>query len=88
MLCNCFQVLTPREAWGQLVDEVRELLVDRSREELADVCFATGRLLGALTGRRFVYVPGSGPSWRKFEERFRQTGCIRSARNRERGIGC
>lgn len=84
-MCRCMRVLEPREALEHCLDEMRELIEGRNKEEASDVAFTVGRLLGAVMGRIYVRVPGDGMAYEKMHRRYRETGCVRSLAHREMG---
>lgn len=79
--CGCMRPVPVRQAVRDIVDEAVELLREPSRDELSDVAYGIGRLLGAVVGRTYVPVPGDGLHVRKIEERMAEYGCIRSRRH-------
>ena len=79
--CRCMQPVPVRQALRDIADETVELLREPSRDELSDIAYGIGRLLGALTGRTYVPVPGGARHVRKIEERMAEYGCIRSRRH-------
>jgi hypothetical protein len=89
-MCPCFAVLTPKAALFDVLDELRELLHAETRDdaldEVSDVCFGVGRLLGAVSRRSWVYVPGSKRHVLKITHRMEHHGCIRSSRHLEDGV--
>lgn len=87
--CGCVKVITVRKAVGVIYDEVKELLesrdIEEAKEELSDVCFSIGRLLGAIIGKTYVAVPYDGRCQDKRVKRLKEHGCIRSKRNLVKG---
>lgn len=79
--CACSAKLPVREASRELAAELVELLKEPSRDELSDVCYALGRLLGASIGRDYVKVPGDRLHINKVNTRLQEYGCIRSLRH-------
>ncbi|WP_216726058.1 hypothetical protein [Hymenobacter siberiensis] len=76
-----FQVLTLSEAYTTLKDEVVEFIESPSRDELSDIAFGIGRLVGALLGRKYVSVPYDGLHVAKCNERMAEYGHFRSRRH-------
>jgi hypothetical protein len=70
-----------KEIW----DEVKEVCEAESweevKDEVSDVMFGVGRLLGYGCGRVYVPVWYDGRHVRKIEARFEEYGCVRSKRN-------
>ena len=81
MLCACWLVLTRREALGHLAEELGEWVAKPSRDEVSDVMFSIGRLVGAMRGVHYVSMPGDKLHWKKITRRMQEYGCIRSKRN-------
>lgn len=79
--CACASRIAPSTAFGHLADELRELFSEPSLDELSDVCFAWGRLVGSLLGRAYVRTPFDGRHRRKMHERMTAHGCVRSGRH-------
>lgn len=92
--CGCISVRSSREALGdmfsrELVDgkvrgEFYELLAVRSwaefRDEMSDMSYGFGRLLGGLVGKPYVHVPGDALHLAKMDARMAEYGCVRSTR--------
>jgi len=79
--CDCFRMIGMRRAVLYVLDEVGEFLWRPSLEEASDICFAMGRLLGTLAGRKYVNVPGDSMTIEKMRERMMTYGCIQSERH-------
>jgi hypothetical protein len=79
--CGCFQPLTPAAAVRDILDELRELVAEPSRDEASDIAFGVGRLLGSLARRPYVPVPFAGLHIEKVAHRMLEHGCIRSKRH-------
>lgn len=77
--CKCVSVaVEPSEMWPYLVDEVKEFIDEPSMDELSDVVWSLGRLLGGFVGILYIPLPGMGRHIRKMDERMSKWGCIRS----------
>jgi len=74
-------VLAPRQALRDLLDELREFVSEPSRDELSDIAFGLGRLLGALSRRVYVPVWGAADHVTKIADRMNTYGCVRSRRH-------
>lgn len=79
--CDCVSTLSVPEAVGHLLDESLELLKEPSLDELSDVCYATGRLLGSVLRRPYVGVLFDDRHKAKMRERMLEYGCVRSRRH-------
>ena len=79
--CGCVAPVTLRAGTQDIVDECREFLREPSRDELSDICFGVGRLLGTLTGAAYRRVPFAGPHITKIVLRMDEHGCVRSRRH-------
>lgn len=70
-----------KEIW----DEVKEVCEAESweevKDEVSDVMFGVGRLMGYMVGRVYVSVWYDGRHVKKIEKRFEEYGCVRSKRN-------
>jgi hypothetical protein len=70
-----------KEIWDEMKEVYEAESWEEVKDEVSDVMFGVGRLMGYVVGR--VYVP----MWydvrhvRKIEKRFEEYGCVRSARN-------
>lgn len=73
-----------RQGFGDLIDEAKELMSARGREELleelSDVTYAVGRLCGAVIKRPYVPMPFDKRHRDKIQKRVERYGCIRSER--------
>lgn len=76
--CSCFKRRTVSDAIRDIADEVAEFVAQPSRDELSDICFGIGRLLGSLVGREYVRFMGDGAHVAKINKRMSDYGCIRS----------
>lgn len=79
--CKCLSKQTPGEAFHSLTAELGELVHEPSRDELSDVAFGIGRLLGSLTRSKYRRVPFARLHIAKISVRMEQHGCVRSARH-------
>lgn len=83
--CGCVKVITVRNAIGIIFDELKELMESRdmeeAKEEMSDMCFSVGRLLGSIIGKTYVAVPYDRRCQDKRIKRLKEYGCIRSKRN-------
>ena len=84
--CECYVKRKVKDACVDIFDELVELVKVRSlvdfKDELSDVCFGMGRLLGSLIGKEYVRFIGDGAHIRKIECRMIEYGCIRSYKKR------
>ena len=71
-----------RQALADVVDEVIEFVHAPSMDEFSDISWGIGRLLGALTSRAVVRMPGDGRHYRKIAARMAEYGCVRSKRHK------
>jgi len=82
--CACFGVRSFGDAVKDIADELKECMEVKSvaelKDELSDVCWGVGRLLGGLVGRVYVHVPGDGAHYQKVMRRMDEYGCVRSKR--------
>jgi len=79
--CGCLSRISPSAAFRDIRDEVVELFKDPSLDELSDVFFGLGRLLGSLTGAPYRRVPLAGRHIEKVAARMSAHGCVRSPRH-------
>lgn len=79
--CSCHKKLPPVKALRDIGSEAVEFVRDPSLDELSDIMYGVGRLLGGLTGREYVSVPGDGRHITKIRGRMLEYGCIRSSRH-------
>jgi hypothetical protein len=84
--CACMGTLSPKQALKDLADEAVELAKEPSRDELSDVVFAVGRLLGSLINKPLVALPGSRLHVEKISHRMQHHGCVRSVRHLQDGV--
>ncbi|MBM3301604.1 MAG: hypothetical protein FJY85_16860 [Deltaproteobacteria bacterium] len=92
--CGCMQVRSAKDGVAdlfsrQLVDgklrgEIWELFEARSmaevRDELSDLAWGLGRIIGGFVNKPYVRIPGDGIHYRKVVDRIEDYGCLRSRR--------
>ena len=92
--CGCMDVRSWREGLAdifsrELVDgkprgELWELFEVKSfaefKDELSDIAWGFGRILGGFRGKAYVRVPGDGIHYEKVVNRIEDYGCMRSKR--------
>lgn len=83
--CACMGTLSAKQALKDLADEAVELAKEPSKDELSDVVFAVGRLLGSLINKPLVTLPGSRLHVEKISHRMQHHGCVRSVRHLQDG---
>lgn len=84
-LCGCWNVAGTKEAMGEIWAELYELIHCKNwpdfLDEVSDIAFGVGRLLGGWKGLEYVHVPGDKRHIQKIKRRFHEYGCIRSKRH-------
>jgi hypothetical protein len=76
-----FKVLSVREAFGYIKDEVKEFIKAPSLDELSDIFFALNRLCGAIVRRKYIRLyPFDNDHILKCNKRMKQFGHFRSLR--------
>jgi hypothetical protein len=86
-LCECLKA--PRifnHAVSDLWEEVIEFVEKPSFDEASDICFAFGRLIASIFHKIYIRMPGDSMCIRKIEQRFHESGCIRSLNHRPFGV--
>lgn len=82
--CGCMKTLGTGQALRDIRDEAWELTKARNledaRDEISDVMYGIGRLLGSFLKKPYVRVLGDGLHISKIEKRMQEYGCIRSKR--------
>jgi len=92
--CGCMDVRSPKEGFKdifskELVDgkprgELWELMEVKSweefKDELSDISWGIGRIIGGFRGKAYVRVPGDRIHYEKVVNRIEDYGCIRSKR--------
>jgi hypothetical protein len=79
--CNCLSTLSPSRALQDILDEAVEFAKGPSRDELSDIAFGVGRLVGAFLRRPYISVPGDKLHVEKITLRMNEYGCVRSRRH-------
>lgn len=79
--CACMAPVRLGTGVKDVLDECREMLREPSLDELSDICFGIGRLLGTLTGSHYRRFPGTRRHIDKIDKRMGEHGCVRSARH-------
>jgi hypothetical protein len=79
--CGCHKAIASKQAVQDIRDEWLELKEEPSMDELSDVLYGVGRLLGSLIRMPYIRIPGDGLHIKKINERMLQYGCIRSKRH-------
>ena len=84
--CNCHNVLTFKQGYDGLVDEVKEFIDEPSMDELSDIVYSINRIAGTIIKKPYVRVlPGDSIHVAKIKERMKSYGCIRSSRHLKDG---
>ena len=69
---------------GKLRGEIWELMEVKNweefKDELSDIAWGLGRILGGLRNKAYVRVPGDGIHFEKVVNRIEDYGCMRSKR--------
>jgi hypothetical protein len=92
--CGCMDVRSPKDGVadlfsrelvdGKLRGEIWELLevknMDEFKDELSDIAWGVGRIIGGILKKPYVRIPGDGIHYRKVVERVEDYGCMRSKR--------
>lgn len=92
--CGCMCIRSFREGMAdlfgrELVDgkrrgEIYELFAVRNihefRDELSDISWGIGRIIGGFLGRPYVRIPGDRMHYNKVMQRMNEYGCTRSKR--------
>jgi len=85
MFCECIGVRGVKDALRDIGEEIHELLevknLEEFMDEISDVCWGVGRLLGGCGGRVYVRVPGDRRHYHKVVARMSAYGCVRSRRH-------
>ena len=85
--CGCLRnekgelVKRLKEIWDEVVEVFEAKDREEVKDEVSDVMFGVGRLLGYGCGRVYVPVWYDERHVRKIEKRFEEYGCVRSKRN-------
>jgi hypothetical protein len=90
MMCACHKKVSLRQGLGDLIDEAGEIVKTRNKadfmDELSDISYAVGRLLGAAVGREYIRMPFDDRHVTKVAKRMARYGCIRSERWLKDGV--
>jgi len=92
--CGCMQVRSPKEGIADLFSreliegkrrgEFYELLEVKSvaefKDELSDIAWGVGRIIGGIIKKPYIRIPGDGIHYHKVVERIEDYGCMRSKR--------
>jgi hypothetical protein len=92
--CGCMEVRSPKEGFAdifsrELVDgkpkgELWELFEVKSfaefKDELSDIAWGIGRIIGGFLNKAYVRVPGDQIHYEKVASRVSEYGCMRSKR--------
>jgi hypothetical protein len=66
----------------ELFGEIKKLDIEGILDELSDLSWGVGRLIGGLFGKEYVRIWGDERHYLKIKERFEECGCIRSKNNK------
>lgn len=92
--CGCMDIRSPKEGFadifsrelvdGKLRGEIWELMEVKSfaefKDELSDISWGIGRIIGGFLKKAYVRVPGDGIHYEKVVARVNEYGCMRSRR--------
>lgn len=92
--CGCMDIRSPKEGFadifsrelvgGKLRGEIWELMEVKSfeefKDELSDISWGIGRIIGGFRKKAYVRVFGDGIHYRKVVDRIEEYGCMRSRR--------
>lgn len=92
--CGCMDVRSPKQGFadifsrelvdGKLRGEIWELIEVKNweefKDELSDIAWGFGRILGGLRNKAYVRVPGDRIHYEKVIARMNEYGCMRSKR--------
>jgi len=70
-----------KEIWDEMVEVCEARSCEELKDEVSDVMFGFGRLLGYMCGRVYVRMWFDERHISKIEKRFKETGCVRSKRH-------
>ena len=70
-----------KEIWDEMKEVCEAKSLEEVKDEVSDVMFGLGRLMGYMVGRVYVSVWYDGRHVKKIEKRFEEYGCVRSKRN-------
>jgi len=66
----------------ELINAIKKMDKEEILDEISDMCWGVGRLVGGLVGRKYVRVIGDRRHYEKVKERYEECGCIRSKNNK------
>ena len=92
--CGCMQVRSWKDGLAdifsrELVDnkrrgELYELFEIKNfnefKDELSDIAWGIGRIIGGLRKKEYIRIPGDGIHYKKVVDRINEYGCMRSKR--------
>jgi len=92
--CGCMEVRSPKEGFADIFSrelvkgkpkgELWELFEVKSfaefKDELSDICWGIGRIIGGFRGKAYVRVLGDQIHYEKVVARVNEYGCMRSKR--------
>lgn len=80
--CKCHSVLTLKQGFNALVDELKEFIAEPSRDEASDVVYCLNRIAGTFLGVPYVKIlPMDNLHKEKIDQRMAYYSCIRSPRH-------
>ena len=74
------------EIWDEVVEVFGSRSVEELKDEVSDVMFGFGRLLGYMCGKVYVKMWYDERHVRKIEKRMEEYGCVRSKRHLVGGV--
>ena len=66
----------------ELINAIKKWDKEEILDEISDMCWGVGRLVGGLFGKKYVRIWGDKRHYLKVKERFEECGCIRSKNNK------
>lgn len=76
--CNCIYVVSPKEMFPYLLEEIKEFIACPSEDEASDVLWCISRMLGGLFNKIYLPIPGIDAHITKMDNRMQMWGCVRS----------
>ncbi len=70
-----------KEIWDEVCEVCEARSMEELKDEVSDVMFGVGRLLGYVCGKVYVSVWFDGRHVKKIERRMEEYGCVRSKRH-------
>jgi NTP pyrophosphatase (non-canonical NTP hydrolase) len=70
-----------KEIWDEMVEVFEARNMEELKDEVSDVMFGLGRLLGYVCGKVYVSVWFDERHVKKIERRMEEYGCVRSKRH-------